>query len=121
MARLISLPTFTDPRGSLTVAEKLIPFDIKRVFYIHHLDKSARGGHRHKQSIQAIICVHGSCKVFTDNDKQQKEYSLSSPDQCLIVSPQDWRVMHSFSNEAVLLVLSSQPFDPNDYIRDPYR
>ena len=55
MAHLIDLQTFTDKRGNLTVIEKVIPFDIKRVFYIYGVDDSTRGGHRHHNTIQAAI------------------------------------------------------------------
>ena len=54
MAELIDLKTFTDVRGNLTVIEKVIPFDIKRIFYIYGVDNSVRGGHRHHKTIQAF-------------------------------------------------------------------
>ena len=59
MAELIDLKTYTDRRGNLTVIEKVIPFDIKRIFYIYGVDDSVRGGHRHHKTVQAAICLHG--------------------------------------------------------------
>ena len=64
MAELIDLTTFIDKRGHLTVIEKVIPFEIKRIFYIYGVDDSTRGGHRHKQTSQAAICIKGSCNVL---------------------------------------------------------
>ena len=56
MAELLNLKTFTDKRGNLTVIEKIIPFDIKRIFYIYGVDDSKRRGHRHHKTIQAEYC-----------------------------------------------------------------
>lgn len=120
MAHFISLKTFTDKRGNLTVIEKVIPFDIKRIFYIYGVDDSVRGGHRHVKTIQAAICIKGSC-VIASNDSQTKEqFVLNSPDKCLILEPKDWHQMHSFTEDAILMVLASEHFDPKDYIYDNY-
>lgn len=63
MAHIIDLKTFTDDRGNLTVIEKVIPFDIKRIFYIYGVDDSTRGGHRHHKTMQAAICLQGHCTI----------------------------------------------------------
>jgi dTDP-4-dehydrorhamnose 3,5-epimerase-like enzyme len=120
MARLIDLKTFTDNRGNLTVIEKIIPFDIKRIFYIYGVDNSIRGGHRHHKTIQAAICLKGSCVIYNNDRLQQDEFSLSSPNQCLILEPQDWHQMYQFTPDAILMVLASEYFDENDYIYEPY-
>lgn len=121
MADLMSLKTFTDKRGNLTVIEKTIPFDIKRIFYIYGVDKSERGGHRHKKTIQAAICLKGSCRIFNDNSMMQEEFLLDSPDKCLLLMPEDWHKMYDFTPDAILMVLASEHFDENDYIFQPYR
>lgn len=59
MTKLIDLKTFTDARGNLTVIKKIIPFDIKRIFYIYGVNNSVRGGHSHHQTIQACVCIQG--------------------------------------------------------------
>src|ERR1700704_5552990 len=97
MARLIDLKTFTDKRGNLTVIEKVIPFDIKRIFYIYGADQSERGGHRHHKTIQAAICLKGRCTIWNHDGKQAKEFVLQRPDQCLILDPRDWHKMQNFS------------------------
>lgn len=120
MAHLISLKTFTDSRGNLTVIEKVVPFDIKRIFYIYGVDNSVRGGHRHVKTIQAAICIQGSCVISNDDNITKEEFLLDSPDKCLILEPKDWHQMHSFSKDAILMVLASEYFDEKDYIHAPY-
>ncbi|WP_256002103.1 MULTISPECIES: sugar 3,4-ketoisomerase [Pedobacter] len=121
MASLINLKTFTDTRGNLTVIEKIVPFDIKRIFYIYGVDNSERGGHRHHETVQAAICLRGSCVIYNDNGIEESSYLLDSPDKCLIIQPCDWHTMHSFSDDAILMVLASAYFEQSDYIYTPYR
>lgn len=120
MAKLIHIKTFKDNRGSLTVLDDVVPFEIKRLFYIYSVDNSSRGGHRHHTTEQAAICIQGSCQISNHNSKLEEEFVLDSPDKCLLLMPEDWHVMHSFSPDAILLVLASTSFDPKDYIYEPY-
>ncbi|MEO5979998.1 MAG: FdtA/QdtA family cupin domain-containing protein [Chryseolinea sp.] len=120
MAYLITLKSFTDTRGNLTVIEKILPFDIKRVFYIYGLDESVRGGHRHHKTIQAAICIRGSCTILNDDNETKVEYVLDSPDICLILETKDWHQMYNFSKDAILMVLASEYFDEKDYIFEKY-
>jgi dTDP-4-dehydrorhamnose 3,5-epimerase-like enzyme len=120
MAYIIDLQTFTDKRGNLTVIEKTIPFAIRRIFYIYGVDKSIRGGHRHKKTLQAAICLQGSCHINNNNGKETLEFRLDRPNQCLILEPEDWHTMDKFSPDAILMVLASEYFDQNDYIFEPY-
>jgi dTDP-4-dehydrorhamnose 3,5-epimerase-like enzyme len=120
MAHIIHLKTFSDTRGNLTVIEKEIPFAIKRIFYIYGVDDSVRGGHRHHTTVQAAICIHGSCIVSNDNNKVQEDFVLDHPEKCLILQPEDYHTMHHFSPDAVLLVLASTVFNADDYIFAPY-
>ncbi|PVY39037.1 sugar 3,4-ketoisomerase [Pontibacter virosus] len=120
MAKLIDLKTFTDKRGNLTVIERSIPFDIKRIFYIYGVDESRRGGHRHHKTIQAAICIQGSCHIYNDNGSEQQEFVLDKPEKCLILEPEDWHEMFKFSEDAILMVLASEYYDEKDYIFDRY-
>lgn len=120
MAQLICLKTFTDTRGNLTVIEKVIPFDVKRLFYIYGVDDSIRGGHRHHKTIQAAIALQGSCTIYNNDGTTEETYVLDSPDKCLILEPTDWHQMYDFSKNAILMVLASEYFDEKDYIRDKY-
>ena len=121
MAHLLNLTTFTDQRGNLTVIEKLIPFDIKRIFYIYGVDDSARGGHRHHKTRQAAICIQGSCIISNHDSENKEEYKLDTPAKCLILEPVDWHQMHHFTSDAILMVLASEYFDQADYIFKPYQ
>ena len=120
MAQVINLRTFTDKRGNLTVIEKVIPFDIKRIFYIYGVDDSERGGHRHKKTIQAAICLKGSCTIFNDDNSKEENFLLDTPDKCLLLKPEDWHKMYDFTEDAILMVLASEFFDAEDYIYEPY-
>lgn len=120
MARLIDLKTHTDKRGNLTVIEKVIPFDIKRIFYIYGVDDSVRGGHRHHKTVQAAICLKGHCTIRNNNGHETEEFVLDHPGKCLILEPDDWHQMYNFSNDAILMVLASEYFSPEDYIYEPY-
>lgn len=121
MAYIINLTTRSDKRGNLTVIEKEIPFEIKRIFYIYGVDDSERGGHRHKTTVQAAICLHGSCVVSNNDGEEKEDYILDHPNKCLILETKDWHTMHHFTPDAVLLVLASTPFDAADYIFEPYK
>ncbi len=120
MAFILNLKTFTDKRGNLTVIEKVIPFDVKRIFYIYGVDDSIRGGHRHHQTIQAAICIQGQCTILNTDSKQEDIFVLDKPDKCLIIEPKDWHKMYNFSRDAILMVLASEFFDSNDYIYEEY-
>jgi hypothetical protein len=120
VAHLIDLTTFTDTRGNLTVIEKSIPFEIKRIFYIYGVDRSVRGGHRHHITIQAAICLQGKCTIYNNNAITENEFVLDSPSKCLILNPEDWHQMYDFSPNAILMVLASAYFDPQDYIYQKY-
>ena len=121
MAYIIDLKTFIDVRGNLTVIEKVIPFEIRRIFYIYGVDDSQRGGHRHHKTIQAAICIKGSCSIFNNDGKSITEFVLDRPDKCLILLMEDWHKMYNFSTNAILMVLASEYFDANDYIFEPYK
>ena len=115
---LIDLKTFTDERGNLTVIEKL-PFDIKRVFYIYGVDDSVRGGHRHKKTRQAVVCLRGGCRIRgakMNLGQPRPDFALRYPSECLIIEPEDYHEMYNFSGGCILMVLASTEFDENDYI-----
>lgn len=120
MPKLIYLNTFSETRGSLTVIEKNIPFDVKRIFYIYGVDDSIRGKHRHHKTIQAAVCIAGSCIISNDTGKEKEDFILDVPNKCLILYPEDFHSMHHFTKDAILLVLASEYFDPEDYIYEPY-
>ena len=116
MAKYINIPTFVDSRGSLSVVEKILPFEIKRVYYIYNLNESDRGYHAHKKTIQALIMISGSCDVFVGKTQESFKYKLDSPSKCLLLDPEDFHWMSNFSKNSILLVLASEEYNINDYI-----
>lgn len=120
LARLINLPSFDDSRGALIAIEaaKDIHFNIERIYYIFNTESEAsRGFHAHKDLEQLAICVSGRCDIVLDDGKQRETVSLKSPREGLLIGSMIWREMHNFSDDCVLLVLASSPFDESDYIR----
>lgn len=122
MAEIIDLKTFTDARGNLTVIEKALPFDIKRVFYIYGVDNSVRGQHRHRKTLQAAIAIQGKCQIVYQSEKglPYEAVNLDSPSKCLIINPEDYHWMEQFSEDCILMVFASEYYDESDYIREPY-
>lgn len=120
MATLIHLQTIQNPKGKLTVFEKLLSGGIRRVFYIYDSENEVRGGHRHKYSVHALTCVAGKCKIYVNNGIKEEVFDLDSPEKCLILEPEDWREMYDFDKNTILLCMSNQFYDPDDYINEPY-
>ncbi len=119
MPKLISVRTFKDDRGSLSVIERETGFPIRRVFYIYGVNKP-RGGHGHRRTKTALIAVHGAVTISGQSPSEDFSFELTSPDQCLILEKEDWHDM-TFSPEAVLLVLASEEFSKDDYFYEKYR
>ncbi len=114
-------PALGDERGSLVALEagNTVPFDIKRVYYIFGTEKNvARGFHAHHNLQQVAICVTGKCRMILDDGNTREEVWLDSPTKGLLIGDLVWREMHDFSEDCVLLVLASEYYDENDYIRD---
>ena len=110
-----------DSRGQLVAIENLIdiPFEIKRVYYMYDTKEGVRRGkHAHKSLEQILICIHGSCKILLDNGKEKKIVSLERPYEGLYIANDMWREMYDFSSDAVLMVLASDYYNEEDYIRD---
>jgi tellurite resistance-related uncharacterized protein len=120
MAKIIDLDTFTSTSGCLTVYNNVLSGDIKRVFYIYGAEHASRGGHRHHRAWNVLICLTGSCSVYVHDGEKEQDFLLNDPAQCLVLQPEDWHVMSAFSKEAILLVLSNEPYDAADYIDEPY-
>lgn len=110
-----------DDRGQLVSLEEHtdIPFEVKRVYFMYDTKEGVvRGHHAHKCLEQILICIHGSCKVRLDNGKEKKVVPLEKPYEGLYVANNMWREMFDFSPDAVLLVLASEIYKEEDYIRN---
>lgn len=120
MAKLYELKTYESNTGNLTVFENIIPGVIQRVFYIYETGNGSRAGHRHHQAWNALICVRGRCRVYNNDGVEEELILLDSPRQCLVLEPKDWHSMDEFSEDAILLVVSNELYDKDDYIYEPY-
>ena len=110
-----------DERGQLIALEEFkdIPFEIKRVYYMYDTAEGVtRGYHAHKSLEQILVCIHGSCKVRLDNGTEQKIVLLEKPYEGLYIPNDMWREMYDFSPDAVLMVLASDYYREEDYIRN---
>ena len=108
-------------KGNLTVVEngQTLPFDVKRVYYLYDIPGGeSRGAHAHKHLSQLIIAASGSFRVTLDDGKVKRSFFLNRPYQGLYVKPGIWRDLDDFSSGAVCMVLASDVYDKEDYIRD---
>lgn len=108
-------------RGNLTVVEngQTLPFDVKRVYYLYDIPGGeSRGAHAHKELSQLIIAASGSFRVTLDDGKVKRSFFLNRPYQGLYVKPGIWRDLDDFSSGAVCMVLASDVYMKEDYIRD---
>lgn len=118
--RIIEIPKIEDVRGNLAVVEKnVIPFEIKRVYYLYDVPSNAyRGGHAHIQQKEFLIALSGSFDVVLDDGKERTKVTLNKPNKGLLIPTGIWRELENFSSGSVCLVLASDIFEEEDYIRD---
>lgn len=120
--QMLEFPQHGDERGHLVVVEGLkdIPFEIKRMFYIYGSDANVvRGRHANRKSEFVMINVAGQSKVRVDDGRgNEAVFSINRPHTGLYLPKMIWKDMYDFSKDSVLLVLSNEAYDPNEYIRD---
>jgi len=120
-ARIINLPKVDDPRGNLTFIEedRHVPFEIKRVYYLYDVPGGeSRGGHANTRTQQLIIAVSGSFDVVVDNGSMKQRFHLNRSYFGLYLPTYLWRELDNFSSSSVCLVLASDFYSAEDYIRD---
>ena len=118
--RIVDLPQIKDIRGSLSFIENnnLIPFSISRAYFLYDIPAGVeRGSHAHKNLQQFIVPLAGSFDVVLDDGVVKKRFHLNRPYQGLIIGPLVWRLLDNFSSGAVCLVLASEKYNEDDYIR----
>jgi len=117
---LHKLPFIKDMRGDLIVGEfgRTLPFTPKRFFLVFDVpSKEVRGEHAHRTCHQLLICVRGSCVATADDGTNRQQFILDRSDVGLYVPPMVWGTQHMYTPDALLLVLASDYYDPDDYIR----
>ena len=112
------MPLIEDLRGYLSAGEN-IPFPIKRHFLVFKVpSREVRGEHAHIELHQFLVCVHGECRIVVDDSEHREEFILNSPAVGLHIPPMVWALQYQFTSDAVLLVLASDIYKAEDYIRD---
>lgn len=117
---LINIPVIEDFRGNLGVIENdILPFDLKRIYYLFDIPSNAfRGGHSHIEQHEILIALSGSFQVTINNGTEKQIFLLNKPNIGLHIPTGIWRELENFSSGAVCLVLASDVFSEDDYIRD---
>lgn len=108
-------------KGDISVVENgiTVPFETRRVYYLYDVPGGVnRGGHAHKALKQLIVAASGSFTVVLDDGSVKRSFVLNRPYLGLYVVPGIWRVLEDFSSGSVCLVLASEKYDTDDYIRD---
>lgn len=113
---IIDIPTFTDERGAISVMDKELPFQVKRVFWLHHIvEGKDRGAHALLDSNEIMVAVHGSFVVDLDDTVNKVSILLDDSSKGLIIRPGVWFRTHSYKDEGVSLILAEE-----EYARDKY-
>ncbi len=117
---LLPIPKIEDPRGNLSVIENnVIPYEIKRVYYLYDVPSGAeRGGHSHKNQQEFLIALSGSFDVILNDGTNERTVTLNKPFEGLLITNEIWRELKNFSSGAVCLVIASDVFSEDDYIRE---
>ena len=116
---LVDVPTFIDERGSISVMDKELPFQVKRVFWLHHIvGGKDRGAHALLESNEIIVAAHGSFVVELDDTITKVSILLDDPSKGLIIRPGVWFRTHSYKDDGVSLILASEEYAREKYTYD---
>jgi dTDP-4-dehydrorhamnose 3,5-epimerase-like enzyme len=118
--QFINFPVVEDVRGNLAfIQNDILPFEFKRIYYLFDVPSNAfRGGHSHINQNEILIALSGSFEVVLDDGLDKKTVLLNKPNVGLPIGTGIWRELQNFSSGAVCLVIASDVFDEDDYIRD---
>ena len=117
--KLVDIPTFTDRRGAITVLDKELPFEVKRIFWLHHISKGEeRGAHALLEGTEIMIAVHGSFEIDLDDGENVCTIPLDNPSKGLIIKPGIWFKIHSYKDNGVSLIFADEEYSRDKYIYD---
>lgn len=115
----VDIPTFVDERGAISVMDKELPFDVKRVFWLHHIkDGKDRGAHALLDSAEIMVAIHGSFVVDLDDAENRTSIELNDPSKGLMIRPGVWFKTHSYKEDGVTLILASEEYSRDKYTYD---
>lgn len=118
---VIPLSKVQNRAGNITVVEgnNHLPFEIKRIYYLYDIPGGEnRGAHAHKNLYQLVVATAGSFDILLDDGRNKKIIKLNRPDYGLLIVPGIWRELFEFSSGSVCLVLASETYSEEDYIRN---
>jgi dTDP-4-dehydrorhamnose 3,5-epimerase-like enzyme len=119
--RIIELPKILDERGNLSFIEgnNHIPFKIERTYMIYDVPGGEiRGGHAYKELNEFIVALSGSFDVLLDDGNEKRTYSLNRSYYGLFVPKMIWRSLENFSTNSLCMILASEKYNEDDYLRD---
>ena len=118
---IVELPRYENRAGNISIIENLkdLPFEVKRIFYIYDIPAGKnRGAHAHKECHQFFVAVSGSFEIEMDDGRNKRTIMLNRPYYGLHLPPGIWAAEKGFSSGTVCLVLASNEYDDQDYLRD---
>lgn len=119
--KIIDFEVHADNRGKLCSLSnnKEIPFEVKRIYYTWNMPHDViRGGHAHKTLDEVMVCLSGSCDFVLDDGKEKVTVTLDKPNKGLYIKANLWRDFRNFSKDCVVVLIASELYDTEDYIRD---
>lgn len=119
--KIIDFEVHADNRGNLCSLSnnKEIPFEVKRIYYTWDMPYDViRGGHAHKKLDEVMVCLSGSCDFVLDDGKEKVTVTLDKPNKGLYIKANLWRDFRNFSKDCVVVLIASELYDTEDYIRD---
>ena len=119
--KIFDIPKILDSRGNLSFieGEKHIPFRIERCHWIYDVPSGVkRGGHAYLHNQEFIVALSGSFDIVINDGIEEKLYHLNRSFYGLYIPAMLLRQIRNFSTNSLALILSSIPYNENDYIRE---
>ena len=116
---LIKIPTFTDERGAISVMDKELPFDVKRVFWLHHINEGqSRGGHALLNGSEIMCSIHGSFILELFDGIERVSITMDDPGVGVMIRPGIWFSTHLYKDNGVSLILADEEYQRDRYTYD---
>lgn len=116
---MVDIPSFTDERGAISVMDKELPFEVKRVFWLHHINEGKdRGAHAMLNGMEIMVAIHGSFMLDLDDGLNKTSIELNNPNQGVIIRPGIWFRTHGFTPDGVALILADEAYAKDRYTYD---
>jgi len=118
LVKFLKMPAITTNGTLVQLQSPDIPFEIKRVYFVYGVSVgSVRGAHTHKRTLQALFCIQGKITLVIDNGRRRERILLDKPEVGILLEPGVWHEMQDFQKDTIVLVLASEKYEPEDYIR----